>query len=137
MAATLLGMWERLVRRAPRAPALRETAGGRTWTRAELAAAAAAAAQGLGPAGDACRGGYVALAEPNGAGWLAAFLALRSRGAVPLLLDPGSGSPGSSRSRPARPRRAGSGRGGSGAPDGCSRPGWPARPAAGAPAWPR
>lgn len=86
MADHLLRLWSATVRRAPQAPAVIDAAGGRSWSRAELAASAHGWAQAA--ARHRLRGRRVVLATPNGAAWFQAFLGLLECGAVPVLMDP-------------------------------------------------
>ena len=87
MLEDLLGPWNHLVKKDPRAFALVECPEGRLWTRAELADLAAES-EHLLRAGPDLGGRYVLLSEPNGPHWLGAFISLVSVGAVPALLDP-------------------------------------------------
>jgi long-chain acyl-CoA synthetase len=83
---TLLSQtWERTVSAAPSQLAVIEGATGRGLTRRELDDLAVEWAN-LKPANFSA-GQTVAFAEPNGAGWLAIFLALQKVGAVALPLD--------------------------------------------------
>lgn len=86
MSDTMLQAWDATVRGAPAAVALIDAATGATWTRRALDEAATLwhAHRGTGLAGTT-----VVLAEPNGAGWLTAFLGLLRAGAVVVALDPG------------------------------------------------
>jgi acyl-coenzyme A synthetase/AMP-(fatty) acid ligase len=83
---SLLAAWEATVAMAPDAVALVDAAMGRTWTRGELDAEAAAWCRAHG-AGLARR--TVLIAEANGAGWLYAFVGLLKATAVAAALDPG------------------------------------------------
>ncbi|MFH1498549.1 MAG: AMP-binding protein, partial [Verrucomicrobiota bacterium] len=85
MNETLHGNWQTLVARAPDALALIDAPGERRWTRADLAAHAAAFRRQL-PAAVARQ--RVAFALPNGPDWLAVFLGLLEAGATPVPLDP-------------------------------------------------
>lgn len=86
MSDTMLQAWEATVRRAPAAAALSDATSGVTWTRRALDQAVKTwhAQHGAGLSGTT-----VILAEPNGAGWLTAFLGLLRAGAVVAALDPG------------------------------------------------
>jgi acyl-CoA synthetase (AMP-forming)/AMP-acid ligase II len=79
--------WQETVGRAPAAPAVIDGETRRTWTRAELAAAAAAWRAHL-PAGAALAGRRVLMAEPNGAAWFQVFLGLLLADAVVVPADP-------------------------------------------------
>lgn len=85
MPDTLQEAWAATVALQPDSVALVEGAGGRTWTRAQLDAAALAFAAQL-PATVARQ--RVTFALPNGPAWFAAFLGLLRAGAVPVPLDP-------------------------------------------------
>ena len=88
MATTLGQCWEKTVRRAPGARALLEAESGRSWSRADLAAAAAEWRAALPAAVRAkLRGRRVVWALPNGAEWWAVFLGLLGEGAIPAALD--------------------------------------------------
>jgi acyl-CoA synthetase (AMP-forming)/AMP-acid ligase II len=84
--SSLLAAWNRTVRSGPAERVLVDASSGRTWSRAELDAAAdkwceqhaASASQRT-----------VAIAEPNGAEWLSLLLALLKCDAVIAPLDPG------------------------------------------------
>jgi acyl-CoA synthetase (AMP-forming)/AMP-acid ligase II len=86
MAAALLAAWARTVRAAPAAVAVQDASTGRSWTRAELAAAAEAWA---GQHGANARGRRVFFAEPNGPNWFVLLLGLLRAGATAAPLDPG------------------------------------------------
>ena len=77
----VLAHWTRLLLQAPDAPALIESATGRTWTRAELDAEALAFRE-ITP------GQRVTFALPNGARWFHVFIGLIRARAVPVPLDP-------------------------------------------------
>lgn len=81
----VLAHWTRLVRASPDAPALVEASTGRTWSRAQLDAAANTFAATLPPTVLRQR---VTFALPNGAAWFATFLGLLRAGATPVPLDP-------------------------------------------------
>lgn len=85
MPETLQQAWTATVASQPDAVALIEGATGRTWTRAQLDAAALAFAAQL-PATVARQ--RVTFALPNGPAWFAALLGLLRAGAVPVPLDP-------------------------------------------------
>jgi len=87
MSATLHDLWLANVQQAPTALALIEGESSRMWTRAELQQAANNWLQALPdrPALDRQR---VALAEPNGPGWLTVFIGLLQAGAIIVPLDP-------------------------------------------------
>lgn len=88
MTETLHGAWEETRRRAPDAMALTDIAGARTWTRADLDAAAQAwRRQHVGERDLALR--LVVFAEPNGVRWWEVFLGLLASEAVIAALDPG------------------------------------------------
>lgn len=86
----LFRRWCATVERAPRAAALIESATGKKWSRAALAAGAGewagAVAGELG--GVTAHRRRVAMSVPNGAEWLRVFLGLLARGAVPAPIDP-------------------------------------------------
>lgn len=86
MADTLAAVWTATVSADPAALALAEAASDRGWTRAELAAAAAAWRTEFAP-GAAWERRLVVMAEPNGAAWFRVFLGLSAAGAVPVPLD--------------------------------------------------
>jgi long-chain acyl-CoA synthetase len=90
MREPLFQRWRSTVERSPHAMAVADAASGRSWTRAELAAAgaelAASFARRTGTASLAGR--RVALCLPNGAEWLQVFLALLSTRSVPVPIDP-------------------------------------------------
>lgn len=77
--------WDVVVRKNPRAIAVIEAETGRTWTRAELHASAEALA--AGPLARAA-GKSVGFSLPNGADWIAVFIALQRVGAAAIPLDP-------------------------------------------------
>jgi acyl-CoA synthetase (AMP-forming)/AMP-acid ligase II len=83
---TLLSAWHRTLRANPGAAALVDDAAGRTWSRREIDAAAAAWAARHGRA---LHGSTVVFAEANGAGWLEVFLGLLQSGAVVAAVEPG------------------------------------------------
>src|SRR5688572_18666461 len=100
---SLLTSWEALVANAPEAHALIEAATGEIHTRRLLDARATALAALLGSERTPgtlseailrftptrpLTGALIAFSRPNGADWLAAFLALLQLGTVPLPLDP-------------------------------------------------
>jgi len=87
MPETLANLWLENVLHAPNATAVIEGEGGRVWSRASLQAAAE---RWLGavPAGVKLARRRVALAEPNGPGWLAAVIGLLQAGAIVVPLDP-------------------------------------------------
>jgi acyl-CoA synthetase (AMP-forming)/AMP-acid ligase II len=87
MPVTLSALWQENVRRAPDATAIIEGESGRVWTRAELQAAAQRWRDNL-PAGLSLARQRIALAEPNGPGWLAVFIGLLEAGATVVPLDP-------------------------------------------------
>lgn len=87
MSDNLVGRWARTVARQPAAPAVIDSASGRSWTRVELAKAAGEQRASLPPAHELA-GRPVVLASRNSPGWLAMFLALLEAGAIPVALDP-------------------------------------------------
>ncbi|MGD1030785.1 MAG: class I adenylate-forming enzyme family protein [Opitutaceae bacterium] len=87
MPDTLASLWRQTVSRAPRAPALIECASGRRWTREELADSANAWRSSL-PSGLDLTGRRIVLAEPNGAGWLRAFIGILLSRGIPAPIDP-------------------------------------------------
>jgi acyl-CoA synthetase (AMP-forming)/AMP-acid ligase II len=87
MSENLAGLWADTVARQPAAPAVVDSASGRSWTRADLAAAVSAQSAAL-PSPDACTGRAVVLVSRNSPGWLAMFLALLGRRVIPVALDP-------------------------------------------------
>lgn len=88
MATTLGQCWEETVRRAPGARALLEAESGRSWSRADLARAAAEWRAALPAAArTGLRGRRVVFALPNGVEWWAVFLGLLGEGAIPAALD--------------------------------------------------
>jgi acyl-coenzyme A synthetase/AMP-(fatty) acid ligase len=87
MLETLSTLWLKQVLLAPDDIAVIEGESGRTWTRAQLHAAAKHWRDNL-PAGLSLDRQRVALAEPNGPGWLAVFIGLLEAGAIVVPLDP-------------------------------------------------
>jgi len=87
MSETLANLWRQNVLQAPNATAVIEGEGGRMWSRASLQAAAERW-RGAVPAGVSLARRRVALAEPNGPGWLAVFIGLLQAGAIVVPLDP-------------------------------------------------
>lgn len=83
----LVSSWQETVRRNPDATAVIDAGTGRVWTRAALAAAAAAWRARL-PAEADLAGRRVLVSEPNGAAWFEAFLGLLLARAVPASADP-------------------------------------------------
>ncbi|HSY54583.1 MAG TPA: class I adenylate-forming enzyme family protein [Opitutaceae bacterium] len=84
MPTTLLDTWQKLVRAEPHARAVIEAAGGKVFTRAELAARAEAWQAARTESLNRQR---VVFALPNGAAWFEVFLGLLQAGAVPAALD--------------------------------------------------
>lgn len=78
-------IWQRTAARGRDRTLLIEADTGRSWTGAELTIAASAFAAQLPPQ---LQGRSLAFCLPNGAEWLACFLALQCRGAVAVPLDP-------------------------------------------------
>ncbi len=89
MTTPLFEAWQGTVARCGSRRAVVEAATAREWTFAQLAEAAEARAARDLPPGNVLAGLPVAFALPNGAAWLELFLALASRGAVGVPLDPG------------------------------------------------
>lgn len=88
MSERLDQLWAATVRRDPTASALIDGASGRVWTRAELAAGAAAWCAALpGSVAAALARRRVAIVAPNSAEWLHVFLGLLSASAIPCALD--------------------------------------------------
>ena len=77
--------WVSVVRKDPHAVAIVEAETGHTWTRTDLKSWADSLADG--PLAHA-KGEYVAFSIPNGAEWLALFLATQRIGAAAVALDP-------------------------------------------------
>ncbi len=86
MSQTLLSIWETTLRANPPATALVDAATGRTYSRAELEAAAEEWRQ---QHGSGLAGQPVLMSESNGAGWFRVFLGLLKAGAHVVPLDPG------------------------------------------------
>jgi long-chain acyl-CoA synthetase len=86
MPVHLNDLWLDLVRQAPDAPALIESGMGRSWTRAEISAAAATWRAAL-PTEAQLAGQVVIFSAPNSAAWFAVFLGLMAAGAIPAALD--------------------------------------------------
>jgi len=86
MSATLRTSWQRTVRSAPAAIALRDAVTARSWTRAELTALGA---EWAAEYGGELAGQRVVFSEPNGAEWFRVFLGLLAADAVIVPLDPG------------------------------------------------
>ncbi len=85
---SLAKCWERTVRGKPEAVALIAGESGRTWTRAELAAAAAAWRAGLPEdVRMELKGRRVVWALPNGVEWWTIFLGVIAEGAVAVPID--------------------------------------------------
>jgi acyl-CoA synthetase (AMP-forming)/AMP-acid ligase II len=93
---SLLDAWQMTLRAAPSAVALVDAATARTWTRAEIDAAADAWVTGQT---ESFGRRIVALAEPNGAEWMRVFLGLLKNDAVIAPL-------GTTQSEITSPRRA-------------------------------
>ena len=87
MSENLSSFWLENVRRAPDTAAVIEGEGGRVWSRAALQEAADRWFQAIPNEVKLARH-RVALAEPNGPGWLAAFIGLLRAGAIIVPLDP-------------------------------------------------
>lgn len=85
-AASLLAAWRRLLEAAPDAPLCAEGASGRWTSRAGVEALRRAWLERLPPA--VGTGRAVFLQEENGPGWLGLVLALWTRGAIAIPLDP-------------------------------------------------
>jgi len=83
---TLLRAWDELAAREPSAPALIEAAQNRVFTRAAISDLAQTWADAI-PSTTPLKGARVAFALVNGAAWVATFLGLLRRGAVPIPLD--------------------------------------------------
>ena len=89
MSKTLFQLWGATLEREPSATAVVEAASGRKWSRASLAAGAAAFSASLSLAGgDIFLRRRVAMSVPNGADWFHAFIGLLSAGAIPAPIDP-------------------------------------------------
>lgn len=84
--ASLLAAWQRTVAAAPDAAALIDGATGRTWSRGELAHAAAAWARRWGADTPLARR-RVLMAEANGARWFEVFLGLLHLDAIVVPVD--------------------------------------------------
>ena len=82
---SLWQLWQQTTARCRGRPLLIETETGRSWTGPELTAAALERAAQL-PA--TLRGRSLAFCLPNGAEWVALFLAIQYRGAIAVPLDP-------------------------------------------------
>ncbi len=87
MPENLHDLWRQNVHHSPTATAVIEGETGRRWTRAELDASAHHWLGTLPPGLKLARR-RVALAEPNGPGWLAIFIGLLRMGAIVVPLDP-------------------------------------------------
>ena len=87
MPETLSSLWLENVRLDPNATAVIEGESGRVWSRTELQAAAKCWYDNL-PTNLSLTRQRVALAEPNGPGWLAVFIGLLQAGAIVVPLDP-------------------------------------------------
>jgi len=87
MPENLSSLWLETVRRAPDITAVIEGESGRVWSRAQLQEAAEQWLSAA-PTGTSLARRRVALAEPNGPGWLAAFIGLLQAGAIVVPLDP-------------------------------------------------
>ena len=87
MPENLSNLWLENVRQAPNATAIIEGENGRVWSRAELQEAVDRWQKAI-PAGLLLARRRVAIAEPNGPGWLAAFIGLLSASAIVVPLDP-------------------------------------------------
>jgi long-chain acyl-CoA synthetase len=88
MVTSLAMCWEKTVRRAPQAMALKEGESGRSWTRAELADAAKTWREALpDDVRKELRGRRVVWALPNGVEWWTVFLGLIAEGAVVVPMD--------------------------------------------------
>ncbi len=92
MTGTLSQAWNATVRRDPSAVALVNAGTGETWTRAQLSGAVDIWCAGI-PEASALARRRVAMSEPNGLGWWAAFLGLMQLGAVPVMIDAGEPKP--------------------------------------------
>ena len=84
--ADLVAAWDATLRREPRATAI--LSGGAAWTREQLEEESGRCRRAL-PFPARLRGRRVALAEPNGLGWCAKFIAILRTGGIPALLDAG------------------------------------------------
>lgn len=87
MPETLSSLWLENVRHSPNATAVIEGESGRVWSRTDLQVAAKNWLDAL-PTGLSLARQRVALAEPNGPGWLAVFIGLLQAGAIVVPLDP-------------------------------------------------
>jgi acyl-CoA synthetase (AMP-forming)/AMP-acid ligase II len=87
MSENLSSLWLENVLQRPDATAVIEGEGGRVWSRANLQAAADRWFHAI-PTDVSLARRRVALAEPNGPGWLAAFIGLLRAGAIVVPLDP-------------------------------------------------
>jgi acyl-CoA synthetase (AMP-forming)/AMP-acid ligase II len=87
MSENLNSLWLENVYHSPDATAVIEGEGGRHWSRASLQEAADHCFSAI-PTDVSLARHRVALAEPNGPGWLAAFIGLLRAGAIVVPLDP-------------------------------------------------
>jgi acyl-CoA synthetase (AMP-forming)/AMP-acid ligase II len=78
---SLWKLWQTTVKRNHEEPVVIDADTGHTWTRAQLTAEAERLASTL-------HGPLVPICQPNGAQWLAVFLAIQKRGLIALPLDP-------------------------------------------------
>lgn len=85
MSATLWQVWSETVADAPGAPVLLDAYSGETVSRRDLNIGSEKLSASLGN----LDGRVVAFAEPNGPGWIRAFLAIQRAGAIALPLDAG------------------------------------------------
>lgn len=85
MSTGLWQVWAQTAAEVPDAPAVLDSHGGKSLSRNDLHWRAEKLADDFGP----LERQVVALAEPNGPGWLAAFLAVQKLGGTVLPLDPG------------------------------------------------
>jgi acyl-CoA synthetase (AMP-forming)/AMP-acid ligase II len=93
---SLHSAWQATVSSAPHTRALIDAATGQVFSRADLGTQATSLAETFRAAQPNLARRWVVFSRPNGADWLATFLALSELGAVPVPLDP-SESPASQR----------------------------------------